>query len=539
MVANPADAAAGFSHRSRSFQQRIGAIARRRRSRSRSKDEEEDVGKQHAPPRSKSGSAIPYAAAPSSTMNTGTSPNSGPSRQAPSSSQRPQQHQHQHQDHPFSHSAGFSSESSMSADETLMVTGIDIRTDSSPPKPNVMKMQPGPSSYLISSSDDDDDKLIPVKRKSGRGGMALLRKTFSGDGLKRIRRGRSDGDGESDNDAKLADAAVMPAVLASSSTDVISNKDGSASSGVNPENMDDLYEHDIDEAIKELRFLEETSRLPREREIPKIRWNDITLEEVLGYGGFSQVNRALVKSPLLQGKDGNNNSNNHSNKKKSTTSSTTENEGRRYALKCLDDRLLQSKDRKKVIEAALDVAVEGDILARLSHPNIIQLHGVSTTNLITVRFTHKGMRDYFLLLDLLQETLLDRLQVWRRKIFLKSLVKRPLSKKKMLERIEVAAVGVARGMAYLHEKKVVLRDLVRVNASRVTRLNPFFLLLYFEIPVSPNYRNLKTSALIAMGRQSCLILVSQERPIMSDQMKLLEGKKSRGAISCVLVSSWF
>ena len=144
MVANPADAAAGFSHRSRSFQQRIGAIARRRRSRSRNKDEEEDVGKQHAPPRSKSGSAIPYAAAPSSTMNTGTSPNSGPSRQAPSSSQRPQQHQHQHQDHPFSHSAGFSSESSMSADETLMVTGIDIRTEPSPPKPNVMKMQPGP-----------------------------------------------------------------------------------------------------------------------------------------------------------------------------------------------------------------------------------------------------------------------------------------------------------------------------------------------------------------------------------------------------------
>ena len=450
MVANPADAAAGFSHRSRSFQQRLGAIARRRRSRSRSKDEvEEEGGRQHAPPRSKSGSAIPNSPSPSSTMNTGTTPNSVPSRQIPSQQQEQLQQQQQAQ-HLFS-----SSESSMSADEMLMITGIDIRNEPLSPQPTVMRMQPGPSSYLISSSDDDDDKHIHGRRRGG-GGLAILRRTGSSDGLKKTKKARADKDGESDDDSKMEEAASIPPVLASSSTDVVSNKDGSTSTGNNPESMDDLYEHDIDEAIKELRYLEETSRLPREREIPKIRWNDITLEEVLGYGGFSQVNRALVKSPLLHGKDSSS-----SNKKKATT--TAEPEGQRYALKCLDDRLLQSKDRKKVIEAALDVAVEGDILARLNHPNIIQLHGVSTTNLITVRFTHKGMRDYFLLLDLLQETLLDRLQVWRRKIFLKSLVKRPLSKKRMLERIEVAAVGVARGMAYLHEKKVVLRDLVRIS----------------------------------------------------------------------------
>ena len=200
-----------------------------------------------------------------------------------------------------------------------------------------------------------------------------------------------------------------------------------------------LYEQAISDAVRELRFLEEASKLPREREIPKIRWAHIEMEDILGYGGFSQVNHVFVKSPLL--------------------------EGRHFALKCLDEKLLKSKNKLKVIEAALDLAVEADILSRLDHENIIKLHGVPTMGLVDAAFSEKSMRDYFLLLDVLDETLLDRLHVWRKQVFLKSLVRRPLSKKKMVHRIQTAAIGVAAGMEYLHRKNVVLRDLKPENVG--------------------------------------------------------------------------
>jgi hypothetical protein len=223
-----------------------------------------------------------------------------------------------------------------------------------------------------------------------------------------------------------------------SPNDNTSNNNNAEGAADVPDTTD--YGPAIAEAIHELKFLSDTSRLKKERPIPKIRWRNIQMGVILGVGGFSQVNRAQVtNSPDLE--DGH------------------------YALKCLDDRFLQQHSKKHIIEAALDIAVEGEILSRLHHPNIITLHGTSMTNLIEVKFSDKGMRDYFLLLDVLEETLYDRLQVWRRKTFLKNLVGRPLSKRKMLDRIQTAAIGVARGMQYLHEKKIVLRDLKPENVG--------------------------------------------------------------------------
>jgi hypothetical protein len=196
----------------------------------------------------------------------------------------------------------------------------------------------------------------------------------------------------------------------------------------------------IAEAIHELKFFSDTSRLKKERPIPKIRWSNIQMGAILGAGGFSEVNRAQVIN-RLDLEDGH------------------------YALKCLDDRFLKQHSKKHIIEAALDIAVEGEILSRLHHPNIITLHGTSMTNLIEVKFSDKGMRDYFLLLDVLEETLYHRLQVWRRKTFLNCLFGRPLSKRKMLDRIQTVAIGVARGMQYLHEKNIVFRDLKPENVG--------------------------------------------------------------------------
>jgi serine/threonine protein kinase len=199
------------------------------------------------------------------------------------------------------------------------------------------------------------------------------------------------------------------------------------------------YQQAIHDAMTELTFLEESSKLPRERDIPQIRWPDIELQDILGFGGFSQVNLALVKSPEVP----------HGY----------------YALKCLDEKFLKTRDKKRVIEASLDIAIECDILSRLDHENVIRLHGTSVTNLVTAEFNDKAIRDYFILLDVLEETLLDRLQTWRRQTFFHSLLCRrcSLDKEDMVQRIEAAAIGVARGMKYIHEKQVVLRDLKPEN----------------------------------------------------------------------------
>lgn len=151
---------------------------------------------------------------------------------------------------------------------------------------------------------------------------------------------------------------------------------------------------------------------------------------LLGKGSFSTAHRVHLRSDNrnVRGYD--------------------EESGQAYALKRLQSRVYENKTRLKT--AASDLALETAILSNLDHENIITLHGIKGGDMI------HALKDgsFFLILDLLVETLDERLTRW-------SSHRQPLLAKKRLAgvtmRIQDVALGIATGMEYLHSKHIIFR----------------------------------------------------------------------------------
>jgi len=78
---------------------------------------------------------------------------------------------------------------------------------------------------------------------------------------------------------------------------------------------------------------------------------------------------------------------------------------KQYALKCLDASRISNSE--EFLDAAADLARETALLTRLDHENIIQLRGISSSTL-SESYQEDG-NGFFFLMDVLQETLKDRL----------------------------------------------------------------------------------------------------------------------------------
>ena len=90
-----------------------------------------------------------------------------------------------------------------------------------------------------------------------------------------------------------------------------------------------------------------------------------------------------------------------------TNSNTKEN----FALKSLNPKRI--KDPETLLKAATDFAMEAKHLNELDHENIIKLRGICSTS-FSQSFTEGTEKGYFLILDLLEEVLSDRLERWRK-----------------------------------------------------------------------------------------------------------------------------
>jgi serine/threonine protein kinase len=162
--------------------------------------------------------------------------------------------------------------------------------------------------------------------------------------------------------------------------------------------------------------------------------DDFHIGRCLGEGSFAHVSCVVLKSS-------------HRNRPQGCYVES----GQSYALKRLKSSVVANPTMLAI--AASDLAMEATLLSNLRHKNIISLHGVMRGNMI--QSLKHGI--YFIVLDLLVETLDERFIKWQEQ---QKRAKLMLIKRKdtyITARIQEVAMGIAEGMEYLHSKNVIFR----------------------------------------------------------------------------------
>lgn len=132
----------------------------------------------------------------------------------------------------------------------------------------------------------------------------------------------------------------------------------------------------------------------------------------------------------------------------------------RYAIKKLKPEIIA--DEVGFLNGIVDLVSETDFLSALEHPNIIKLRGIAMKEDLF-------KPTYFLILDRLYDTLESRIPKWKvqeesggkGKMF-KSKNQKKILKEAKEERM-VSSLDLASAVAYLHDKKVIHRDLKSEN----------------------------------------------------------------------------
>ena len=155
----------------------------------------------------------------------------------------------------------------------------------------------------------------------------------------------------------------------------------------------------------------------------------------------------------------------------STVNMVVDPKRKRFAFKALDPTKCPTSD--DFLAAALDLAMEVKLLSQLNHENVIKLQGVCSGHFST-SFTEEDSEGYFLILDLLDTVLSDTLARLRKENKKQQQSKSTFARKwkqagakvdtsTMYERMQTIALGVVKGMMYLHENGIVIRDLKPAN----------------------------------------------------------------------------
>jgi serine/threonine protein kinase len=171
-------------------------------------------------------------------------------------------------------------------------------------------------------------------------------------------------------------------------------------------------------------------------------------------------------------------------KKREATAKSVKINNVKFVMKCLKDdvEVKRSDDEHLFLDAAHDIVHEAEMLAALSHPNIIKLHGIIASR-------HDAFLDgasaFFIILERLERgTLRDKIELWKKQNgfnpsrSLRSL-STSLSSSIIGDTVEKASVNVdedgsldnrlrvatsiASAVEYLHSKSVIFHDIKPEN----------------------------------------------------------------------------
>lgn len=180
-------------------------------------------------------------------------------------------------------------------------------------------------------------------------------------------------------------------------------------------------------------------------QLPRFDRNDFELGDLIAFGGFSNVyelKQFLVDSELTEEPES----------------------PKLYVVKHLNPKLAYNP--KKLVVGAKDLVMEAHFLSALDHENIIKLRGWSAAGI--GGFAATGRADgFFLILDRLSLTLAKKISYWREEAKTrKGLMSGRNSEKNRLfqERLK-SAIDVASAVTYLHERRILFRDLKPANVG--------------------------------------------------------------------------
>lgn len=179
-------------------------------------------------------------------------------------------------------------------------------------------------------------------------------------------------------------------------------------------------------------------------QIPRFDREDFVLGDLIAFGGFSNVyaiDHFTVDSELTEEPD---------QKKK------------KFVIKHLNPKL--AFNPKKLVVGAKDLVMEAHFLSAFDHENIIKLRGWSAAGI--AGFSAAGRADgFFLILERLTMTLSKRISGWREdEKVRKTLTKGRQTAKNQLLMVRLkTAIDIASAVAYLHERRILFRDLKPAN----------------------------------------------------------------------------